>query len=132
MAKKTTKKSPPKKAVAGSDLPPALQSKSATIETYLKAHPTAKGSEVVEALKAQGIEISTSYFTVVKSKLGLTKKRRKKRKTHQPAEAPSNGHVPDQAKAIEAAVHLFKAAGSGNAARAAIKLVENVAGILAK
>ena len=129
MAKKAATKKSTKKTDA--DLPAALQSKSGAITAYVESHPTAKGKEVIEALKEQGIEVTANYISMVKSKAGLGKKRRgKKGKPGRKTMKSTNGHV--EPKAIAAAVLLFKAAGGANGAHAAIKLVESIASDLRK
>ena len=70
MAKKVASH-PKAKPAPNSDLPPALQdgpNKSAAIKAYFVDHPQAKNAEVIEALKGQGIEVSTNYVSIIKSK----------------------------------------------------------------
>ncbi len=91
-------------------------SKSDAIRDYYRAHPKAKTSEVVEALAREGIKVSVSLVTTVKSKHN---KRRRAAKTL----AVSTGV--DMAQ-IKAAFGLLKACGSLSAAKAALNAAEEI------
>ena len=73
----------------------AKVNKSAAVRDYLKAHPGAKGKEVTEALKAQGIKISPNYVSVIKSKKGAKGQGRRKaaKKAGRPSSASSGGQI---------------------------------------
>lgn len=54
-------------------------SKSQQVRDYIAAHPDAKNTEVVAALKAQGVEVKPNYVSVIRnagkpkpSRVGLT------------------------------------------------------------
>ena len=70
----------------------AGQSKSALIREYLAQNPDAKPKEVVEGLKARGIDVSLGLANVIKYSSGKKTGRRKKivRRVGRPA-ATSNG-----------------------------------------
>lgn len=54
--------------------------KSAEVRNYLAANPTAGPSETSDALKKMGIDATPQLVSNIKAKLGLVKKRRKRKK----------------------------------------------------
>ena len=94
-------------------------SKTLAVRAYLKQHRKANSNEVVEALKAQGIMISTSLVRSVKFK---SKRRRKAVKQVVAAVAPTGIGVPE----IKAALTFLKAVGSMAAAREALAAAEAI------
>jgi hypothetical protein len=89
-------------------------SKSAAIRDYYKAHPKAKTSEVVEALGREGIKVSVSLVTTVKSK--HKKRRRAVKAVVENVVAEGGVGVPE----IKAAFAFLKATGSVALAKEAL------------
>ncbi len=83
--------------------------KSAAIREYFKAHKKAKPKEVIEALKANGIEVSPNMVSVIKAKAGIKKAKRTAAAAvashDQTATAQTN-----KSNGLEAALLLYKAA----------------------
>ena len=108
--------------------PESGPNKAAAIKAYLEAHPGSKNNEVIAALAEQGLSVTTNYVSITKSKMGKTVTKRGPKPGAKKAKARGteigNGH------AIHAAVALFKAAGSIEAAQEALALVAEVAGAL--
>ncbi len=88
-------------------------SKTKAVREYLQQHRNAKSTEVVEALKAQGITISTSLVRNIKFK---SKRLRRAVKQVVAAVAPTGVGVPE----IKAAFAFLKAAGSVAVAKQAL------------
>ena len=61
--------------------------KSAAIRDYVTAHPEAKPKEIVEAMKAQGINVSTAFVSTIKSKTVGSGRKKKGRKAGRPKAA---------------------------------------------
>ena len=78
--------------------------KTKAVREYLQQHRKAKSNEVVEALKAQGITVSTSLVRNIKSK---SKRRRRAVKQVVAAVAPTGIGVPE----IKAALTFLKTVG---------------------
>ena len=94
------------------------QSKGAVVREYLAAHPAAKASEVIAALKAKGVEVSANYVSLIKSKR-LAKASGPKSKV---AAADMSTHGQ-----LEAAVELLKACRwDFESARHFVGLIEKV------
>ncbi len=102
------------------------ENKSAAVRGYLKANPKAKNPEVIEALKALGVEVSPNYVSIIRSQ---QKKRSRKTGTHgrKPA-ASSNGHL--DVEQLRAAAVLIKACQGIEGARKAISVAEKIADAL--
>ena len=93
--------------------------KTQAVRAYLKEHRKAKSNEVVEALKAQGITISTSLVRNIKSK---SKRRRKAVKQVVAGIAPTGIGVPE----IKAAITFLKTVGSMSAAKEALAAADAI------
>ncbi len=93
--------------------------KTKAVREYLKRHRKAKSNEVVEALKAQGVTISTSLVRNIKSK---SKRRRRAVKQVVAAVAPTGIGV----KEIKAALTFIKAVGSMAAAKQALAAADEI------
>lgn len=74
----------PKKAPRGA--------KSQAVRDYLTANKDAGPTAVMAALKTQGLSVSTAMVSGIKAKMGLTKKRRRRKATGA-ASTTANGHL---------------------------------------
>ena len=82
--------------------------KSKAIRDYLQANSGATNAEVVAALKKDGISVSSTYVSNVKSTSGLGGKKRKKRRTKKTAvNKPEPTPVQDMTKAGELMLQAF-------------------------
>jgi hypothetical protein len=114
MAKKKRVGKKPAAAANGTGKP----NKTAAVREYLKANPSAKAKDVIEALKAKGIEISANYVSMIKSKT-LAKASRKKSGVAK-ADVSSRGQ-------LEAALTLARACRwDFEAARHFLEMIEKV------
>jgi len=73
----------PKKAPRGA--------KSQAVRDYLTANKDAGPSAVVAGLKEQGVAVSLPTVSAIKAKMGLSKKRRRRKVVR--AAAPANSHL---------------------------------------
>jgi hypothetical protein len=89
-------------------------SKTKAVREYLQQHRNAKSNEVVEALKAQGITISTSLVRNIKFK--SKRRRRAVKQVVENVVAEGGVGVPE----IKAAFAFLKAAGSVAVAKQAL------------
>jgi 6-phosphogluconate dehydrogenase len=94
--------------------------KSQAIRDYYKAHPTAKTSEVVDALGRQGIKVSVSLITNVKSK------HNKRRQVVKQTVAKGEIGVPE----IKAALAFIKSIGSVAAAKKVLDVAQEIRAIV--
>jgi hypothetical protein len=103
------------------------ENKSAAVRGYLEANPSAKNPEVIEALKALGVDVSPNYVSIIRSQ---QKKRSRKSGTRgrKPAAATSNGHL--DVEQLRAAAVLIKACQGIDGARKAIAVAEKIADAL--
>jgi hypothetical protein len=107
MAKKKSK--PPSSASTNGGAKPQHGAKSAAVRDYLLANKDAKPKEIVEALKAQGIDISPNMVSIIKAKAGIKKAKR----SAQAAVASNDktaGAQTSKSNGLEAALMLYKAA----------------------
>lgn len=117
--------------------------KSAAIREYLDSNPDAKPREIVDALKAQGVDVTPAFVSTIKSKSGAAsapKKRRGRparaaaaprtqRRTAKPAatRAPrSNDSV--SVDSLIRAKKLAEELGGVEKARAALSALEKITG----
>jgi hypothetical protein len=102
------KKSKPAGASNGNGKP-QHGAKSAAVREYLQTSPGAKPKEIVEALKAKGIDISPNMVSIIKAKAGI-----KKAKRSAAAAVASNDKTAaaqtSRSNGLEAALLLYKAA----------------------
>lgn len=78
---------------------------------YIAAHPTASPTEIVEGLKAEGVEVSLSLASKIKydrSRKGGGKKGRKKKAATTKAAPKASGERGEKAEAIRAAARSIK------------------------
>lgn len=117
--------------------------KSAAIREYLDKNPEAKPREIVDALKAQGVDVTPAFVSTIKSKSGgaaAPKKRRGRparaasaprtqRATSQPAAgraASANDKV--SVDSLIRAKKLAQELGGVDKARAALSALEKITG----
>lgn len=115
--------------------------KSAAIRDYVTANPEAKPPEIVAAMKAQGIDVSTAFVSTVKSKtVGKSAKKKGRKKAGRPkgttkaavAAAPaarsSNGQSNVSVDQLLKAKKLVGDLGGVSQARAALEALERIVG----
>ena len=101
--------------------------KSKTVRDYLKAHPGTASKEVAEALKKQGIKISPNHVANIKSKMDVSKGKRKRRSKAASAMSVKTGlSVPE----IKAAFGLLKQCGGIKRAKEALAAAVEIQKIL--
>lgn len=115
--------------------------KSEAIRSYLEAHPEAKPKEIVEALKAQGIDVTPAFVSTIKSKSGVGggggRKKRARRKTAAAApqaapaaaRAPRGGAAESETVSVASLVkakQLIDDAGGIEKAKAALAALEKI------
>ena len=101
--------------------------KAESIRAYKLKNPNATNKEVVEALAAQGIEITSQHVSNTMSRVpgGVKKRRRRRKKKMAAAAAPRKTRKsasPDYAPLLEAKAFVDKA-GSVEAARRALDVL---------
>ncbi len=103
--------------------------KSQAIRDYVISHPEATAKQVAAALVKKRIDVTTATVATVKSKAGLTKRRRKtatkkstKRKSRGPLGKSSNGFV----EVLIEAKRFHALAGSTEAALEAIHAIDRL------
>jgi RNase P/RNase MRP subunit POP5 len=95
---------------------PAAATKKRAVRDYLKAHPRAKRSQVVEALKEQGIDVSPNYVSLVKAK------RRRRRQVVATVVQQRDVGIAE----IKAALACLKVCGSVRAAKEALAAADDI------
>ena len=108
--------------------------KSEEIRTYAKANPGASAKEIVAALKKKGIDVSAPTVATVKSKAGLTKKRKGKStrtKSVKSSTRSSRSASPMSVELLCAAKSLAVKAGSMESAIAALRALEKIESVSA-
>lgn len=111
--------------------------KSAAIRDYVNANPDAMPKQIVDAMKAQGIDVSTAFVSTIKSKTvgsGAKKKGRKKagrpkgapRAAAAPATRSSNGQSKVSVDQLLKAKKLAGELGGVAQARAALEALEKI------
>ena len=113
MAKKTT-----------ADRSDPRKNKSLAIRNILAKMPSAKGGEVVAAVRsAYGLKVTPTLVYLVKSKANLRSDRRSKKPGQRGVVAPMNSAA-TWTDAIRSAQHLLKATGSVANAMAVLRAVD--------
>ncbi|MSR58277.1 MAG: hypothetical protein EXS05_11475 [Planctomycetaceae bacterium] len=111
-----------KSSMVAKTRPTGPVNKSAAIRDALKAHRDKTPLELSELLKADGLKVSTTYISTIKSKMKMKRKARKaSRKAAISVPSPGNRHTP-----LDAAVEFIKSAGGLEAAKAALGTVEEI------
>lgn len=98
--------------------------KSEEIRKYATSNPEASAKEIVEALKKKGISVSAPTVATVKSKAGLTKRKRKSSKLKTIRTKRSSHSM--SVELLCAAKKLAVQAGSMESAIAALQAVEKI------
>lgn len=96
------------------------QNKSAAIRAYLEAHKGAKPKEVIEALSANGLNISPNLVSIIKGKMGSSKTTRR-------TQGSGNGVAVSN---IEHVVQFVRACGGMSEAKKVLSGAEQLAGLL--
>jgi hypothetical protein len=101
--------------------------KSQTVRDYLKAHPGTGNKEIAEALSKQGIKLSPRHVANIKSKMVVSKgKRRRRRKAATAMSARTGVGVLE----IKAAFGLLKQCGGIEGAKDALAAAQEIQKIL--
>ena len=93
--------------------------KSSAIREYFASNRDAKPKEVIEALKAKGIEVSPNMVSIVKAKAGIKKAKRQARKAVANKDATA-GAQSSKSAGLDAALVLYKAARGQETSQAKI------------
>lgn len=112
----------------------AKVNKSQAIREYFGENPGASAKDVAEGLRKKKIDVSLAMIANVKSKAGLTKKR-KRRGTRKPistraaraSHGKANGHV--SVDALVDAKKLISKTGSAESAIALIRAIEKLSSV---
>lgn len=121
--------------------------KSAAIREYLDSNPAAKPREIVDALKAQGVEVTPAFVSTIKSKSGggaAPKKRRGRparaaaaaatpARTRRATSRPAAGRAaaPSDSVSVDSLIRAKRLAeelGGVDKARAALSALEKITG----
>jgi len=106
--------------------------KTQAVKDYMTANPDAKPKDISAALKEQGIDVTPSYASNIKStsgKKGGGRKKTRGKPGPKPRSAGSNGRAFD-VTAIRSAAEFIKAAGGIKNARTALDAAEEIASAL--
>jgi hypothetical protein len=98
-------------------------SKAQSVRDYLKAHPSTSNKEVAEALTKQGIKISANHVANIKSKMAVSKGKRKRRSKAATAMSTKTGVGIHE---IKAAFGLLKQCGGIKGAREALEAAREI------
>jgi len=101
--------------------------KSQTVRDYLKTHPSTANKEVAEALKKQGIKISANHVANIKSKMAVSKGKRKRRGKAAKAMSAKSGVSVHE---IKAAFGLLKECGGVERAKEALDAAREIQKVL--
>lgn len=101
--------------------------KSQTVRDYLNAHPGTTNKEVAEALTKQGIKISANHVGNIKSKMVVSKGKRKRRKRAATAMSAKGGVSVHE---IKAAFMLLKECGGIESAKKALEAAREIQKIM--
>lgn len=119
-SEKAADKSGPKtKAKVVAEAAPAAVSKTQAVKDYFAAHPEAGPTAVSQALKAQGVDITPNYVSLIKTQM-KKKTGRASTKAAGKQEAPSATSEGLSIELLVKAKHAAAALGGVEAARAAI------------
>ena len=101
--------------------------KSQTVRDYIKAHPGTANKEVAEALTKQGIIISANHVSNIKSKMAISKGKRKRRGKAAKAMSAKSGVSVHE---IKAAFGLLKECGGVERAKEALDAAREIQKVL--
>ncbi len=101
--------------------------KAQSVRDYLKAHPGTANKEVAEALTKQGIKISANHVANIKSKMAVSKGKRKRRSKAATAMSTKSGVGVHE---IKAAFVLLKQCGGVESAKKALDAAREIQKVL--
>jgi arginine repressor len=101
--------------------------KAQAVRDYLKAHPGTANKEIAEALKKQGIKISANHISNIKSKMAVSKGKRKRRSKAATAMSTKSGVGVHE---IKAAFVLLKQCGGIENAKKALDAAREIQKVL--
>ena len=101
--------------------------KAQTVRDYLKAHPSIANKEIAEALTKQGIKISANHVSNIKSKMAVSKGKRKRRGKAATAMSTKSGIGVHE---IKAAFGLLKQCGGIENARKSLDAAREIQKVL--
>ena len=101
--------------------------KALAIRDYLKTHPGIANKEITEALSKQGIKISPNYIANIKSKMSVSKGKRKRRNKAAKAMSVISGVGVHE---IKAAFVLLKQCGGFDNAKKALEAAREIQKIM--
>jgi hypothetical protein len=97
--------------------------KAQSVRDYLKAHPDAANKEVAEAMAKQGIKISRNHIANIKSKMDISKGKRKRRSKAAKSMSSKSGVSVHE---IKAAFGLLKECGGVERAKNALAAAREI------
>ena len=101
--------------------------KSQTVRDYLKVHPGIANKEIAEALTKQGLKISANHVSNIKSKMAVSKGKRKRRGKAATAMSTKSGIGVHE---IKAAFGLLKQCGGIENARKSLDAAREIQKVL--
>jgi uncharacterized protein YneF (UPF0154 family) len=101
--------------------------KSQTVRDYLKAHPGIANKEIAEALTKQGLKISANHVSNIKSKMAVSKGKRKRRSKAAKTMSTKSGVGVHE---IKAAFVLLKQCGGVESAKKALDAAREIQKVL--
>jgi arginine repressor len=101
--------------------------KAQAVRDYLKTHPGTANKEIAEALKKQGIKISPNHISNIKSKMAVSKGKRKRRgKAAKTMSTKTGVNIHE----IKAAFMLLKQCGGVESAKKALDAAREIQKVL--
>ncbi len=97
--------------------------KAQAVRDYLKAHPSTGNKEIAQALTKQGIKISANHVANIKSKMAVSKGKRKRRSKAATAMSTKSGVSVHE---IKAAFGLLKECGGIENAKKALDAAREI------
>ncbi|GIW92139.1 MAG: hypothetical protein KatS3mg110_0180 [Pirellulaceae bacterium] len=109
----------------------AKVNKTQAIVDFCKKNPKAKPREIADALKEQGIDVKPQYISSIRTKFGLTRRRRGRRAAAAaPAAAPAPRATPRRAavayESLVEAKKFVRSVGDVQKAREALEAFANL------
>jgi arginine repressor len=101
--------------------------KAQAVRDYLKTHPSTTNKEVAEALTKQGIKLSPNHVANIKSKMAVSKGKRKRRGKAAKVMSTKTGVGVHE---IKAAFVLLKQCGGIECAKAALDAAREIQKVL--
>jgi arginine repressor len=101
--------------------------KSQSVRDYLKAHPGTANKEIAQALSKQGIKISANHVSNIKSKIAVSKGKRKRRSKAAKTMSTKSGVSVHE---IKAAFGLLKECGGVERAKEALAAAREIQKIM--